>query len=75
MAEEKITRADLEAMREEHDLVRAQEPGGGLPFNLDDDIHQAHQMVRFGSAPEEWAKARGVPVDYAHALLRYIRQR
>jgi hypothetical protein len=69
--QDKPTRADLEAMRQEYG-AGDERVDRGLPFNLDDDIQQAGQMVRFGMDPEEWARARGVPVEYARALLRHI---
>jgi hypothetical protein len=68
---DKPTTADLEAMRQEYG-AGAERRGGGLPFNLDDDIKQAHQMLEFGLAPEKWASIRGVPVEYARALLRHV---
>ena len=72
MDERKITRADLEAMRQEYGLSRVQEPGGGLPYSLDDDLKQVG-IFEFGKITlERWAEMRGVPVDYARALRRYL---
>jgi hypothetical protein len=67
------TREDLEAMRKEYVAEASFGRGdGGLPFNLDDDLKQARLMTRLGLPPEQWAEARGVPVEYARALLRHI---
>ena len=68
---EKPTRADLEAMRQEYE-AGAERADGGVAFNVVDDIRQARQMVHFGMEPERWAEIRGVPVEYARALLRYV---
>jgi hypothetical protein len=68
---EKPTKADLEAMRSEYGQGSHPDPHG-LPFSLDDDIHQVNKVNGFGISVEEWAEIRGVPVEYARALLRYI---
>ncbi len=67
-----ITRADLEAMHAEVDTW--ERPNGGLPctFDLDDDLKQAQLCCRVGLSPERWAEARGVPVEYARMLWRYL---
>ncbi len=69
--EKKPTREDLEAMHQEY-AAGAKRRDGGLSFSLEDDLHQASMMARFGMSPEEWAGIRGVPVEYARALLRHI---
>jgi hypothetical protein len=72
MGERKITLEDLEAMRQEYGLERAREPGGGLPYSLDDDLKQVG-IFTFGNEPlERWAEIGGVPVDYARSLQRYL---
>ncbi len=70
--EDRITRTDLEAMRQE--IGEGRRDYGGLPFNLDDDLHQTRQRQRFGVSAEEWADHRGVPVDYARMLERFLEQ-
>ena len=47
----------------------------GRPLELDDDLHQVRQMEWAGFTLDDWAKARGVPVAYAKALLRFLQQR
>ena len=73
-APDRLPIEDLEAMRAEFGLAREQLPGGGLPFNLRDDLKQVQQVTDFGMSLEEWAKTRGVPIDYARALQRYLQQ-
>ncbi len=65
-----LTREDLEAMRKEFILGRYDEPSR----TLDDDLHQARRMVRLGVSPEDWAKTQGVPLAYARALRRFLKQ-
>ncbi len=59
-------------MREEYGLARERVSGGGLPFSLDDDHHQMNLCASVGLPVEQWAKTRGVPIDYARALHRYL---
>ncbi|HJQ28428.1 MAG TPA: hypothetical protein VJ827_03755 [Rubrobacter sp.] len=63
----KLTREDLEAMRQE--FVSGERAG-----DLDDDLHQLRRSARLGVSPEEWARARGVATAYARALRRYLDQ-
>jgi hypothetical protein len=77
MDERKITREDLEAMREEYGLVRPRQDERGrpaVPFNLEDGLRQMELNERHGLTVEHWAQLRGVPVDYARALQRYREQ-
>jgi hypothetical protein len=66
------TREDLKAMRQEFgaDAWHAH----GRPFGLDHDLYQVRQIECMGSALDEWAKARGVPLTYAKALRRFLRR-
>jgi hypothetical protein len=66
----RLTREDLEAMRQEFIIGRYDEPSR----TLDDDLHQARRMTRLGVKPEEWAKNQGVPLTYARALRRFLKQ-
>jgi hypothetical protein len=70
---DRLTREDLEAMRQEFgtDVWHAY----GRPFELDDDLHQVRQIEWAGITLDEWAKARGVPLTYAKALRRFLQQR
>ena len=43
-------------------------------MELDDDLHQVRQIEWAGFALDDWAKARGVPLAYAKALLRFLQQ-
>jgi hypothetical protein len=67
----RLTRADLEAMASEFDIV---ERYGGAAPTVDEDLHQIRRNVRLGVHVEEWARARGVPLAYARALQRYLEQ-
>jgi hypothetical protein len=67
-----LTRDDLEAMREE--FGAGERDDGGLPFGLDDDLHQMRLAEQAGLNLERWAEARGVPLAYGHALRRYLAQ-
>ena len=67
-----LTRDDLEAMREE--FGAGERDDGGLPFSLDDDLHQMRLAVQVGLHLERWAEARGVPSAYGEALRRYLTQ-
>ena len=67
----RLTRADLEAMRGEFDIV---ERHGGAASTLDSDLHQIRHNARIGVSPEEWARTRGVSLAYARALRRYLDQ-
>jgi hypothetical protein len=67
-----LTRDDLEAMREE--FGAGERDDGGLPFSLEDDLHQMRLVGQVGLDLECWAEARGVPLAYGEALLRYLTQ-
>ena len=66
----RLTREDLEAMRKEFVLGRYDEPSR----TLDDDLHQVGRMERLGVSLEEWASAQGVPLTYARALRRFLKE-
>jgi hypothetical protein len=65
-----LTREDLEAMRREFIIGHYDEPSR----TLDDDLHQVARMVRLGVSLEDWAKAQSVPLTYARALRRFLKQ-
>ena len=65
-----MSREDLEAMRKEFVIGRYDEPSR----TLDDDLHQVGRMTRLGVSLEEWAETRGVPLTYARALRRFLKQ-
>jgi hypothetical protein len=69
----RLTRADLEAVRQE--IVGEREgASGGLAYSLDDDLHQIRLCASLEMSLEDWAKARDLPVAYARALRRYLDQ-
>jgi hypothetical protein len=68
----RLTRADLEAMVGEFDIV---ERYGGAAPTVDEDLHRIRRNVHaLGVRVEDWARARGVPLAYARALQRYLDQ-
>ncbi len=67
-----LTLEDLEAMRQETGIAGRRGPG--LPYDVRDDLKQVAMLPRFGTSPEEWARLRGVSVEYARALKRYAEQ-
>jgi hypothetical protein len=69
-ARRRLSREDLEAKRKEFVIWRYDEPSR----TLDDDLHQVGRMARLGVGLEEWAKTRGVPLTYARALRRFLKQ-
>ena len=69
-ARRRLSREDLEAMRKEFVIGRYDEPSR----TLDDDLRQVGRMTRLGVSLEEWAKTRGVPLTYARALRRFLKQ-
>jgi hypothetical protein len=69
-ARRRLSREDLEAMRKEFVIGRYDEPSR----TLDDDLHQARRMVRLGVSLEHWAQTQGVPLAYARALRRFLKQ-
>ncbi len=74
MADElnRLTREDLEAMRQEFDAGVWHVHG--RPFGLDDDLYQVRLIEWAGFSLDDWAKARGVPLTYAKALRRFLQQ-
>ena len=69
-ARRRLSREDLEAMREEFVIGRYDEPSR----SLDDDLNQVGRMARLGVSLEEWARTQGVPLTYARALRRFLDQ-
>jgi hypothetical protein len=67
----RLTRADLEAMVGEFDIV---ERYGGATPTVDEDLHQIRRNVRLRVSVGDWARARGVPLAYARALQRHLDQ-
>jgi hypothetical protein len=67
----RLTRADLEAMLREFDIV---ERYGESASSLDEDLHQMRRNAKLGVSLQEWARVRGVPPAYARALRRYLDQ-
>lgn len=68
----RLSREDLEAMRQEFGADEWH--AHGRPLGLDDDLHQVRQIEWAGFTLNDWAKARGVPLTYAKALRRFLRQ-
>jgi hypothetical protein len=71
--QKRLTREDLEVMRQE--FGTGVWHAYGRPVGLDDDLHQVRQIEWAGITLDEWAKARGVPLTYAKALRRHLQQR
>jgi hypothetical protein len=69
-----VTIEDLEALRQEFSIAGRNFAGRGLPFDVRDDLRQAQLCSDVGVSIEEWAYDRGVPLDYARALRRYLDQ-
>ena len=67
----RLTRADLEAMLREFDIV---ERYGETASSLDEDLHEIRRNARLGVSLQEWARARDVPLAYARALRRFLDQ-
>jgi hypothetical protein len=55
----RLTRADLEAMCTEFDIV---ERYGELSSRVEEDLHQVRRNARLRVSLGEWARARGVPL-------------
>jgi hypothetical protein len=56
-ARDRLTREDLEAMRQEFDAGSWHRYG--RPFGLDDDLYQVRRIEWAGYTLSSWAKARG----------------
>ncbi len=69
--DERPTRAELEAMRREHEA--GERRGAGLPYNLDEDLHQVRTARRVGLSLERLAGARDLPIEYIRVLDRHIK--
>ena len=68
----RITKADLEAILGEFDIV---ERYGETSSSVEEDLHQIRRNARLGVSVEEWARARSVPLAYTRALRRFLEQR
>ncbi len=71
-ARRRLTKADLEAMLAEFDIV---ERYADTEATVDMHLHQMRRNARLGVPLEEWANARGLPLTYAKALQRFLGQR
>ncbi len=69
--QKRLTKADLEAMLGEFDLV---ERYAEIDSTVDMHLRQIRRNARLGVSLEEWARARGVPLVYARALQRFLEQ-
>jgi hypothetical protein len=70
-ARRRVTRADLEAMLGEFDII---ERYADAESTLEMHLHQVRRNARLGLSLEEWARGRGVPLTYARALQRFLDQ-
>ncbi len=70
-ARRRVTRADLEAMLGEFEIV---EHYGGTSASVDIHLNQLRRNARYGVSPEEWARMQGVSLAYARALQRFLDQ-
>lgn len=68
----RLTRDDLEAMRKEFGIGVSYD--NEVSHSLDDDLHQVRRNARLGVRLEDWARTRGVPLQYAKALRRFLDQ-
>ena len=66
-----VTRADLEAMLGEFEVV---ERYGGTSAAVDVHLNQLRRNARFGVSLEDWARMQGVSLTYARALQRFLDQ-
>jgi hypothetical protein len=69
---DRVTIEDLEALRQEFSIAGRR--GSGLPFDVRDDLRQMQLCSDVGVSVEEWARLRGLPLDYARALRRFLDQ-
>ena len=67
----RVTKADLEAMLGEFELV---EHYGGTSAAVDVHLDQLRRNAAFGASLEEWARTQGVSLAYARALQRFLDQ-
>jgi hypothetical protein len=63
----KLTLEDLEAMRRHYGIAREEE-------DLQEDLGQVGALGEVGMGLERWARLRGLPMEYALALRRYLDQ-
>ena len=71
-ARRRLTKADLEAMLGEFDII---ERYADTESTVDMHLRQIRRNARLGVTLEEWAKARGLPLTYAKALQRFLDER
>ncbi len=67
----RLTRADLEAMCAEFEIV---ERYGEPASRVEEDLHQVRRNAKLRVSLEGWARARGVPLAYARALRQFLEQ-
>ena len=68
----RVTRADLEAMLGEFEMV---ERSGGSSAAVDVHLDQLRRNnARYGVSLEDWARMQGVSLAYARALQRFLDQ-
>jgi hypothetical protein len=71
-ARRRLTKADLEAMLGEFDII---ERYADAESTVDMHLRQIRRNARLGVTLEAWAKARGLPLTYAKALQRFLDER
>ncbi len=67
----RVTKADLEAMLGEFELV---EHHGGTSAAVDVHLNQLRRNAAIGVSLEDWARTQGVSLAYARALQRFLDQ-
>ncbi len=68
----RVTRADLEAMLGEFELV---ERYGGTPATtVEMHLNQLRRDAMLGGSVGDWARNQGVSLAYARALRRFLAQ-
>jgi hypothetical protein len=67
----RVTRADLEAMLGEFELV---ERYGGTSAAVEMHLDQLRRNAMLGGSVGDWARNQGVSLAYARALQRFLDQ-
>ncbi len=72
----KLTLEDLEAMRQHYGIAQEEQapPGARGPYELLEDLEQVRVLKEVGMTLQRWAQLRGVPIEYALALRKYLEQ-
>ncbi len=68
----RVTRADLEAMLGEFEIV--ERSGGTSAAAVDMHLNQLRRNAMYGVSLEDWARIQGVSLAYARALQRFLDQ-